>query len=142
MKKRGRHGAQFAAASKLHREDDLLRAREFASRGRPWGGPLTFPRKPARTGGETIPSVGQSEIGAVGPCQKQKRKRNTSSGRRKRRGRGRRGNEKTKRKRRPWKTDRGKESEQRDGTEEKMRSRGNSPQSQPGHVDLPIPRWV
>lgn len=31
------------------------------------GGPLTFPRKPARNGGETIPSVRQSEIGAVGP---------------------------------------------------------------------------
>lgn len=31
------------------------------------GGPLTFPRKLARNRGETIPSVGQSEISAVGP---------------------------------------------------------------------------
>lgn len=30
----------------------------------------------------------------------------------------------------------------RNGVVEKMRSLGDSPQSQPGHVDLPIPRWA
>lgn len=99
------------------------------------------------TGVKLSPPRDQSEIGAVGPFggeskskneSRKKHSANEESGR----GRGRRGDEKLKRKRRPWKSGRGKESEQRDGIEEKMRSIGNSPQSQPGHVDLPIPRWV
>lgn len=145
MKKRGRHGARIAAASEQYQEDDLLRACELSL-----GAPLTFPRKLARNRGETIPSVGQS---AVGPfpamSQKQKRIAKQQTVRNEKR------DEEEEEEARwedeeeaaePQKSGRGKERNRGNATrredEKKMRSIGDSPQSQPGHVDLPIPRWA